>query len=213
MKKQINLSSKKSIINYISNSDSPYHIENLYPSNTEINGVKSKKWNFHFEGSYEDNKGKQPTTTKGWLKKLNLLQLLPIQDRLSIGCKSIPECDSFNVYVEIYPEVKEQKHISIGSVDDVVAERGKMIDTDNVAITIYLAGDDNRTIATGQYNIRTDYAHITLETDRNVDFKPLEDKYDDEAEVIINNSCEHSGFTYINDNCIIKKRKLRIPLT
>lgn len=118
--------------------------------------------------------------------------------------------DLLIIYIMCLQSVQVQKDISISSVDDVVAVRGKMIDTDNVAIIIYLAGDDNRNIATGQYNIRTDYAHITLIRDNNIDFKPLEDKYDDEAEVIINNACEHSGFSYLDTNS--QWKKLRIPL-
>ena len=96
---QINLSNDKSIIDFITKIV-PHHLEDLNTNITEINGIKTKCINFHFEGSCTNNKGKQPTTTKNWLKKLKLTKLLPIQDRIIISHKSIPEMDSFNIFID-----------------------------------------------------------------------------------------------------------------
>lgn len=98
--KQINLSDDKSIIDFIIDTV-PHHTRDLNIHSTEIIGVENKSINFHFESSCTNNKGKQPTTTKNWLKKLKLTKLLPIQDRIIISHKSIPEADSFNIFIDV----------------------------------------------------------------------------------------------------------------
>ena len=96
---KINLSSDKSIIEFITK-NVPHHLEEINTNITEINDVKTECINFHFESSCTNNKGKQPITTKDWLKKLKLTKLLPIQDRIIISHKSIPEVDSFNIFID-----------------------------------------------------------------------------------------------------------------
>ena len=98
--KQINLSDDKSIIDFIIDTV-PHHTRDLNTHTFRHFGVENKCINFHFESSCTNNKGKQPTTTKNWLKKLKLTKLLPIQDRIIISHKSIPEADSFNIFIDV----------------------------------------------------------------------------------------------------------------
>ena len=61
--------------------------------------------------------------------------------------------------------------------EGVKVYRGKQIDSENISIEIIL--NDTQTIATGQYNIRSNWVHITAENEL---FESIEDDLRDAIE-------------------------------
>tara|TARA_R110001592_G_scaffold123076_1_gene330494 strand:+ start:760 stop:1047 length:288 start_codon:yes stop_codon:yes gene_type:complete len=65
--------------------------------------------------------------------------------------------------------------INLKSWEGIKVYRGRQIDSENISIEIIL--NDTQTIAKGQYNIRSNWVHITAENEL---FKSIEDYFMDD---------------------------------